>query len=398
MIKISLPKGFKVSGMHSGMKKTKKDIGLIFSQSKCVAAGVFTQNKVKAAPVILTQQILKKNEGINAVIVNSANANCCTGKQGMIDAKKMVQITSDCLNVGMNNVCVCSTGIIGHKMDMEKIIAAIPQLVDTLSYKKEAVLDFARSILTTDKDVKIKTISVNICGKKVMIIGVCKGAGMVHPKMATMLAYILTDANIEQKALTKVLKETNEVSFNAISVDGDMSTNDTVILLANAQAGNELIKTGTKEYDEFKSGLNVVLQKLAQDIVEDGEGSTKIVTITVKGTKTKKDAEKATRVIANSQLVKTSLYGQDPNWGRIASSVGASMIAGLDPDKMEIILDGVTFYNGKRIDVPAKKKAKVYKNKYVDIVVDVKAGKEEYSMFTCDLTKRYVEINAHYTT
>jgi glutamate N-acetyltransferase/amino-acid N-acetyltransferase len=177
-----------------------------------------------------------------------------------------------------------------------------------------------------------------------------------------------------------------------------MSTNDTVLLLANAQAENELIETGTKEYEKFKSGLNVVLQKLAQDIVEDGEGSTKIVTITVKGTKTKKDAEKASRVIANSQLVKTSLYGQDPNWGRIASSVGSSMIAGLDPEKMEIILDGITFYKGKRIDVSAKDKAKVYKNKYIDIVVDVKVGKEEYSMFTCDLTKRYVEINAHYTT
>jgi len=396
MAKNILPKGFKLSGIHCGMKHRNKDLGLIVSETIAKCSGVFTLNKVKAAPVILTEKMLKKTKGIKAVIVNSANANCCTGKKGMQDAIAMQKALSSALGVLDNEVAVCSTGIIGQRLPLERIVNGISLLVKKLA--KDKLKSFAKAILTTDKTIKLKTQQFIVNGKKVTITGICKGAGMVHPKMATMLCFILTDANIEKRALDKALKNSNEKSFNAITVDGDMSTNDTALLLANGAADNKIIKAGSKEYSKFLKALNVVTEKLAKDIVEDGEGSTKIVTVTVKGTKSAADAQKAARRIANSQLVKTSIYGQDPNWGRIASSVGSTMIKGVDPEKMQIILDGVTFYKGKCLDLPKRITSKVYKNKHVDIIVDIKAGKYEYSMFSCDLTKRYVEINAHYTT
>ncbi len=396
MAKNFLPKGFTVSGIHCGMKHRKKDLGLILSDNIAKCSGVFTLNKVKAAPVILTEKLLKKSKGIKAVIVNSANANCCTGKKGMSDAIAMQKATAGSLELSESEVAVCSTGIIGQRLPLEKIVKGLTQLKKKLS--KDKLKDFANAILTTDKNIKLKTQTVIIGGKKVTITGICKGAGMVHPKMATMLCFVLTDANIQKNALDKALKDTNEKSFNAITVDGDMSTNDTVLVLANAKAENKIIKTGSKEYIKFFKALEIVMEKLAKDIVKDGEGATKIVTITVKGAKSVSDAEIAARRIANSQLVKTSIHGQDPNWGRIASSVGSTMIKGVNPDTMQIILDGVTFYKGKCLVLPKSKTSTVYKGKNVDIIVDIKAGKHEYTMFSCDLTKRYVEINAHYTT
>ena len=392
-----LPQGFLASAVHCGIKRFKKDLVLIYSKTGCKAVGIFTKNKVKAAPLVVSKEILNKSKPIRAVVVNSGNANCCTGWYGVRDAKRMIKTTASSLNVNFNNVLVSSTGIIGKRLPIELIEKKIPALVKALSEK--GLMSAAYGILTTDRNKKIVTEIVNIGRKKIVITGIAKGAGMVHPNMATMLSFIMTDARIDKDALKEALREASDESFNSITIDGDMSTNDTVLLMANGLANNRNIKKRTKEYEVFLKALKVVASGLARKIVEDGEGATKFVTVYIENAKTKKDAYMVARTIANSCLVKTAIHGENPNWGRVASSVGASGVEGIKSNKFEIYLDGVLVFKGGKFAMPSKSRfSKIYKRKNVEIRVSLNLGKKCARITTCDLSKRYVEINSHYMT
>jgi len=396
-MKYVLPKGFLASGVHCGIKKFKKDLALIYSKAGAKAVGLFTKNKVKAAPLIVSKEILKKGSPIKAIIVNSGNANCCTGWYGVRDAKRMINTVCEHLKLKFNNVQVASTGIIGRRLPIESIEEAIPRLVKKLSEK--GLKSAASAILTTDRKIKVGIEKIAVGKKEVLISGIAKGAGMIHPQMATMLSFIVTDARIDKDALKFALREACDKSFNAISIDGDMSTNDTVTLLANGLAGNKTIERGTKEYGVFLKALKSVTFKLAKNIVEDGEGATKFVSVFVDGAKTTRDAFKVARSIANSCLVKASLYGENPNWGRIASSVGASRARKIKPNKFEIYLNRICVFKGGRFAQPHKEKfSKAYKRKNIEILVKLNMGKKDACIWTCDLSKRYVEINSHYMT
>jgi len=397
MAKQALPKGFLASGVHCGIKRFNKDLGIIYSPFACKAAGVFTKNIVKAAPVIVAKETLSKGNLINAIVVNSGNANCCTGRSGIRDAKKMIAAVAENLKVNMSNVCVASTGIIGKRLPIEKIVAAVPKAVKKLSEK--GLFSVAKSILTTDRKIKTESAKFAIGRKEVTICGISKGAGMIHPDMATMLCFITTDARIDKDALKRALKKSVESSFNAITIDGDMSTNDCVLIMANSQAHNRVIKKDSKEFDMFTRHLSKVCFELAKDIIKDGEGATKFVTVHVKGAKTNANAQTVARAVASSLLVKTSIHGQDANWGRVASSVGASMTDSVRQNKIEIFLDGVCMLRKGKFANPQKEKvSKVYKKKNVKILVNLNSGKEEARIWTCDLSKKYVEINSHYIT
>lgn len=397
MSRYILPKGFLASGVHCGIKRFNKDLGLIYSRFPCKGAGVFTKNKIKAAPVLVTKDILSKAKHTSAVIINSGNANCCTGWYGRRDAKKMIHAVCESLKLKFNTVCVASTGIIGKRLPIDKIVSAVPKAVKKLSEK--GIKHLAQAIMTTDRKVKIETTRFNIGRKEVIISGTCKGAGMIHPNMATMLCFIMTDARIDKDALKTALKEGVNSSFNSITVDGDMSTNDSVLLLANGEANNKVVKKNTKEFDIFLRNLKKVTFKLAKDIVENGEGATKFVNICVKGATRELDAKIVAREIANSLLVKTSIHGEDANWGRIASSIGASMADSIKQNKIEIWLDNVCMFKNGRFTVPNRKRAsRIYKKRNIEILVNLNCGKKEARIWTCDLSKRYVELNSHYLT
>jgi glutamate N-acetyltransferase/amino-acid N-acetyltransferase len=395
-MKHKLPKGFLANGIHCGIKKKRKDISLFYSVKPCKCAAVFTTNKSKAAPVILSEEKLKENNYAQAVVVNSGNANCMTGKRGLKDAKKMASVTSFALNIPEDMVHVSSTGVIGVPMPMKLVGKGIPRLVSGLS--PEGLIEAADGIMTTDRFHKVTSRAFSVGDKKVTITGVAKGAGMINPNMATMLAYVLTDANITTGALKMALHESANVSFNAITVDGDMSTNDTVMLLANGRADNPTITEASDPFARFRVNLDIVTKTLASMIVKDGEGASKFIEVHVKGAKSKSDAKKAADTIANSLLVKCAVHGGDPNWGRVASSVGASGVA-FDPDKMEIALDGIMFFKkGKGVSPRVGKGAKVFKKKNASIEVNLHSGKAEAIMYTCDISKRYISINSYYTT
>jgi len=396
-MKYTLPKGFLASGTHCGIKRFKKDLALIYSKTGCKASGVFTRNSVKAAPLVVSKAILKKGLPIRAVIVNSGNANCCTGWYGVRDAKRMINAVCQSLRLNFNGVLVSSTGVIGKRLPISMIEASIPKLARDLSEK--GLLGASSAILTTDKKLKIGVEKFKIGKKDVIITGFAKGAGMIHPNMATMLCFVMTDARIDKGALKSALKDACAVSFNAITIEGDMSTNDMVLLLAGGMAANRTIKKGTKDYDVFTKALGNVTSKLAKDIVQDGEGATKFVTVYVEGAKTSGDADKVARAIANSCLVKTSVHGENPNWGRVASSVGASGVKGIKQNNFEIYLDGTLVFKRGKFTTPAKTKlSKIYKRKNVEIAVNLNAGTRDAIIWTCDLSKRYVEINSHYMT
>ncbi|MBL7155961.1 MAG: bifunctional glutamate N-acetyltransferase/amino-acid acetyltransferase ArgJ [Candidatus Omnitrophica bacterium] len=396
-MKYILPKGFLASGTHCGIKRFKKDLALIYSKVGCKAAGVFTKNKVKAAPLVVSKTILKKGAPIRAIFINSGNANCCTGWYGTRDAKRMIEAVARNMKLKFNNVLVSSTGVIGKRLPIDLIEDKVPKLVKLLSEK--GIISAAKAIMTTDKKMKISVEKIKVGKKDVIISGMAKGAGMIHPNMATMLSFIMTDAKIDKDALKTALRESCDRSFNSITIDGDMSTNDTVLLLANGLANNSTIKRKTKEYRVFLKALKKVAFKLAKDIVEDGEGATKFVSVYVENARTAKDAYKVARAIANSCLVKTSIHGGDPNWGRVASSVGASGVEGIKPNKIEIYLDGVCAFKGGKFTIPSREKLhKIYKRKNVEICVNLNLGKKNAVIWTCDLSKRYVEINSHYMT
>ncbi|PNR97801.1 ornithine acetyltransferase [Petrotoga mexicana DSM 14811] len=398
---IVLPLGFKVWGIHCGIKKLKKDLGLIYSEKKANASAVFTTNKVKAAPVILSMENIKDNE-MQAVIVNSGNANACTGVKGYSDAISMAEKTAEILNLKPEDVFVSSTGVIGVPLPIEKILNGIESFEKNIDLANDDLVSFAQAIMTTDTFPKINSTQVVIGGKKITITGVAKGSGMIHPNMATMLSFILTDANISKSALNKALKQSVNDSFNLITVDGDTSTNDTVLILANKQAKNEEITEDSHEYNLFQKALYEVVENLAKKIVIDGEGATKFFEVQVKNAKTKEDAKLISRSIAKSNLVKTAIHGEDANWGRVLAAAGYSG-GNFDPNRVDVWFQSCVgkiqlCQDGHFIEFNEIKAKEILGEKELKIIVDLKDGEESAISWGCDLSYKYVEINGGYRT
>jgi glutamate N-acetyltransferase/amino-acid N-acetyltransferase len=388
---ITAARGFLASGIHCGIKYKNKDLALIYSQVPCVAAGLFTQNRVKAAPVKLSKIHLRNNRA-QAVIINSGNANCCVGAQGTKDSYTMCTKLAKRLGISVNDVLVASTGIIGRKLPIEKIEEKLGILVEKLS--SDSGFDAACAIMTTDTKPKQVSVEIKIGRKKVRIGAIAKGAGMIHPNLATMLAFIATDVVIDRKRLKKALKEAVDNSFNLVSVEGDTSTNDTVLALANGLAGND--RLGSREFQIFQKALNFVCLKLAKMIAKDAEGATKFVEIQVEKAKNFVQAKKIAFRVASSPLVKTALYGKNPNWGRIVAVTGCADFA-IREEKLSIRLDGVMVFNrGIAVRVSPQALKQVFRKREIQIRISLGLGKFSAKVFTCDLSQKYVSINAKY--
>lgn len=390
-----IPKGFLFSTAEAAIKKPgRNDLALIYSNSDCVMSGMFTTNKIKAAPVKLDMRKIKKGSG-RAIIINSGNANACTGEQGMKDAAEMSEIAGNLLRINQDLVYVCSTGVIGTPLPMERIRSKIPSLVASLG--NSSIEDVAASIMTTDTFPKIVTKKVRILNKDIIISGICKGAGMICPNMATMLSFLMTDVNIEKQALDTALKTAVGRSFNRITIDGDMSTNDTTLIMANALSGNPIIKAASKAFMIFSSALAEIAYELSSLIVKDAEGASKLVEIEVVNAKNDKDAEKAAFSIANSLLVKTAIYGNDANWGRFMAALGYSGIS-LKENKTDIYLNKLKIVKNGLGTGKDNEANESLKDKYIRIQINLNIGKGSAKVLTCDLTEGYIKINAEYRT
>ena len=386
--------GFRAAGMYCGIRKMKKDIAMIVSDAPATVAGVFTLNKTQAAPVLVDKIQLNQSSVCSAIVVNSGNANACTGERGLNDAWEMVRATAAALNVPETHVMISSTGVIGQYMPMDKISPAISELAGKLS--KDGNVDAAEAIMTTDTFPKEAAVKFTLGGRMVTIGGVAKGSGMIAPNMATMLAFVTTDIALDQVLLAKALQGANNRSFNRITVDGDMSTNDMVLVLANGMAKNSGITDNSEEYQLFSAALEYVLVKLAKMIAKDGEGATKLIEIMVKGAKTEEEAAQAAKAVANSNLVKTAIHGADANWGRILAAVGYSGID-FNPDNVEISFGELPVLRRNYEIVLDEEKAKdLLQKDNVMIVVNLNQGNQFARFWTCDLTKEYVHINASY--
>ncbi|MGZ8374072.1 MAG: bifunctional glutamate N-acetyltransferase/amino-acid acetyltransferase ArgJ [Nitrospira sp.] len=392
---ITAPLGFQAAGIHCGIKKPGLlDLALCVSDVSGPIAGVFTKNRVAAAPVLLDRRHLRSHCG-RAIIVNSGNANACTGDQGLVAAKTMATTVAQQLSIPVHHVFVGSTGVIGRVLPIDRITTSVPTLVARLSIAGGA--QAARAILTTDLKPKTVTVQGRIGGRVVTIGGMAKGSGMIHPNMATMLAYLTTDAAITPAALQQVLRSATNQSFNCITVDGDTSTNDTVLCLANGFAKNRLIERDTRSYRDFERLLTDAAQELALMICRDGEGVTKVVMIQVQGASTTAAAKRVADTIATSNLVKTALFGEDANWGRIIAAIGRSGVA-IDPNKVSVRFnDIVMVQRGVGTGLEAERKiAQVFKQKEFTITVQLGQGQAHAHMWTTDLSYDYVRINASY--
>jgi glutamate N-acetyltransferase / amino-acid N-acetyltransferase len=388
-------KGFKASSIAAGLKKNgAPDMALIYSERDAVAAGVFTTNKVKAAPVLLSMEHILDGRA-RVIVANAGNANACTGSEGLKNAGLTAEMIAKELGVNPDDVLVASTGVIGAQLDMDKVGKAIPGLVKGLSLDKVQLV--AEAIMTTDSFPKISLFEGEAGGAAYRILGLAKGAGMIMPNMATMLSFILTDIDIQATQLKKALSYSVEKTFNTITVDGDTSTNDTVFIMANGVAGNGALNS--EGYDEFTKGLQFVMKDLSTMIVRDGEGATKLVFINIKGAASVKDAEIAARNIANSYLVKTAFYGQDANWGRIMAALGRSGIA-MQEKEVSILIDDVRIVAGGLAvgQDEEKKAAERMKEKSFSVTIELNIGNHDFNITTCDLTHEYVSINANYRT
>ncbi len=401
---ICSPKGFLASAVHCGLKKSgRADLCLIFSESPALATGAFTSNRFCAAPVTLSKNTIKKSSSIRAVVVNSGNANACTGSLGMKNAKAMLEFTAENLGISSKEVLVCSTGRIGIQMPMEKIRDGIIKSANSLDKNKGS--DAASAIMTTDLVKKECAISFKTQnGEKITIGAMTKGSGMIAPQMlpahphATMLSFITTDANLDKDFLRESFNSCVSASFNKISVDGDMSTNDSVILLSNGTAKNNKIKRNTADANTFTEALHEIMTTMAKSIVLDGEGASKFVTIEIENARTEKDAELCARAISNSMLCKTAWFGGDPNWGRILAAAGYSG-AKFNPSKVDLHYNKTAVISsGKPVDVPETKLAKEVAGKNLIVRLKLGAGNKSCTMWTSDLSYDYVKINADYRT
>jgi glutamate N-acetyltransferase / amino-acid N-acetyltransferase len=386
-------KGFKAAGVAAGLKKHGgKDLGLIFSEVPATVAGVFTKNLIQAAPVVLDRERIASGL-CQAVVVNSGNANCCTGEQGLAAAKATAACTAAELGIAEDHVLISSTGVIGQPLPVEKIEAAVPDLVQSLH--PDGFNDLAEAIMTTDTFPKVLRIEETVEGKTFTIVGVAKGAGMIRPDMATMLCFVCSDIQADHRLLGKMLRIATDRSFNRITIDGDTSTNDTILLMANGSSG---LSIDSDEHTKvFQQALDTLLIDLAKLVVKDGEGATKLVEVVVRGARTKEDADRMASTIANSNLVKTAFFGEDANWGRILGAAGRSGVPVI-PDKIDVYFDDVMMVkNGVGCGIEAESKAtQVLKKAEFTLTVDLNMGTAAHGIFTCDFSVDYVKINADY--
>lgn len=393
---VTFAKGFTAAGVKAGIKKSGNlDVAVIYTKTQAVVAGTFTQNKVAAAPVYVSKEVVATGTA-HAIVANAGCANACTGQQGLDDAHKMAQIAADELGVNADDVIVGSTGVIGVSLPMDKLEAGIKDAVANLSADGSG--NAGRAIITTDTHSKSVTCEFELSGKTVRMGAIAKGSGMIRPNMATMLCYITTDIAIDQALLQKAVSGCVEKSFNMISVDGDMSTNDMVIVLANGEANNAKITEENADYQIFFDKLMMLCTELAKQIAADGEGASKFLTINVKGAKSFADAKTVGMAIANSPLVKTAFFGEDPNWGRVICAVGYSG-ADMVPEKTVVKFGGITiFANGTGATYDEKALAHVMKEKDIVIDIELNMGQEDATIWSCDLSYEYVKINGEYHT
>jgi len=396
----SLPRGFRFAATACGLKKTGAlDLGLFSSDVPASAAAVFTQNLVVAAPVTLSKKHLQLSKGrMRAVVVNSGNANCATGAQGDAASLRTVEETARRLGVPPREIFVCSTGVIGVQLPVEKILRALPSLARNRRPSMRSFAELSLAICTTDTRPKTAAASFKMAGKRIHFVGCAKGAGMIHPNMATTLAFVVTDAAISPSLLKKTLQDVTSRTFNSISVDGDTSTNDTLLVLANGEAGAPSIKAGTKAHRAFRAALEHVCRSLALQIVADGEGAQRVIEIEVRHAKTEAAAKRIAETIATSPLVKTAFAGGDPNWGRIFSAAGRSGVK-FDPGLVDIKMAGIpVLRRGQPVDFNERAASNKLLADHVPLIVDLHAGIATARYWTCDFTSEYVRINASYRT
>ena len=396
----SLPRGFRFAATACGLKKTGAlDLAILSSEVPAAAAAVFTQNLVVAAPVIISRQNLRASKGrMRAVVVNAGNANCATGASGHAAALRTISETAKRLGCQPQELFVCSTGVIGVPLPLEKILRALPLVTRHQRPSARSFAELSLAICTTDTRPKTASASFKMAGKRVHFVGCAKGAGMIHPNMATMLAFVATDANIAPALLQKTLQEVTARTFNAISIDGDTSTNDTLLALANGQAGAPAIKANTSAHRAFHAALEEVCRSLALQIVADGEGAQRVIEIEVRGATSEAAAQRIASTIATSPLVKTAFAGADPNWGRIFAAAGRSGV-NFNPAKVDIKMAGiVVLRRGQPLNFNERAASNRLLAKHVPIVVDLHAGRFSARYWTCDFTAEYVRINASYRT
>ncbi len=397
---ITSPKGFLAAGEHVGIKKVKKDMAIIYSTKPALCSAVFTKNVVKAAPLVLAQKVLSESKYISAIAINSGNANACTGEQGYKDALATSEKLAQCLNLNPNEVLVSSTGVIGQYLNMPVMLNGIEKVASKLSDDEISANNCTEAIMTTDTFTKKISVEIKIDDKVVKVSGIAKGSGMIHPNMATTLSFLTTDINITQELLDEAFKGCIDDSFNMITVDGEMSTNDTCLILANGCAENTLVDKKDENYNKFKEAVDYVLKYLAKQVVLDGEGATKFLEVNVKNTKTKDDAKILCKAILNSQLVKTAFFGKDANWGRILSAMGASGVI-FNPDKVKISFENAVgkielYKNGSPVDFSEEFALEILEEKEIKVDVELDEGNEQITGWGCDLSYEYVKINAEY--
>ncbi|RQD69595.1 MAG: bifunctional glutamate N-acetyltransferase/amino-acid acetyltransferase ArgJ [Tindallia sp. MSAO_Bac2] len=396
---VTSPKGFIASGVHTGVKEDNQlDLAILFSKTEAIAAGVFTQNQAMAAPVIISKDVIK-NHRLRGVVINSGNANACTGSRGMEDAKAIQAKAAELLNISPDELALASTGVIGLPLPLDNILSGIPEAVSKLS--ENGGKDAAKGIMTTDTINKEIAVEVEIDNKIVTVAGMAKGSGMIHPNMATMLGFITTDAAVKPEYLQNALQEVTDSTFNMITVDGDTSTNDTVIVLANGKAENHRIDKDHPERDKFFEALQQVSEYLAKSIVRDGEGASKFIEAEARGFKTLSDARKAARTVLSSNLVKTAIFGGDGNWGRMICSLGYSG-APFNMETVELTLGNgqgemmKVLENGLPLDYDESFVEKILEDNHISIIIEANVGAVSAKGWGCDLTYEYVKINGSY--
>ena len=398
---VTAAKGFMAAGVEAGIKyQNRKDMAMVYSKTPCRAAGVFTTNVVKAAPVLWDKEVVESEWEAQAIVVNSGIANACTGKLGYEYCRETAGAAADALEISPQSVLICSTGVIGMQLPMEKMTEGVRMLAKAIKPGEEAGTDAAKAIMTTDTRNKQVAVKVTIGGKEVTIGGMCKGSGMIHPNMCTMLAFVTTDVNISKKLLQEALSADVQDTFNMVSVDGDTSTNDTLLVLANGQAENPEITEKGADYDTFVEALHYVNETLATKIAGDGEGATALFEVKVIHADNKEDAKTLAKSVITSSLTKAALFGHDANWGRILCALGYSG-AKFDPEAIELYLESsagkiLIFKDGMAADYSEEEATRILSCSEVTALVDMKMGEAEATAWGCDLTYDYVKINADY--
>lgn len=398
---VTAAQGFQAAGIAAGIKKGgTKDMAMVYSEKPCVCAGTFTTNVVKAAPVKWDQKIVEESDYVQAVVCNSGIANACTGQEGYSYCQETAKAAGKALGISAEEVLVASTGVIGQQLPMAVLKEGVKKLAPMLLGTQEAGTLAAEAIMTTDTVKKEVAVEIELSGKKVTIGGMCKGSGMIHPNMCTMLSFVTTDVDIDKNLLKEALRESVQDSYNMISVDGDTSTNDTVLVLANAMAGNPKITEKNQDYEIFKKGLDYVNKTLAQKIAGDGEGATALFEVKITGAQTKEQAVTLSKSVITSNLTKAAIFGHDANWGRILCAMGYSG-AQFDPEKVDLVFESKAgriqiMKNGIGTDYSEEEATKILSEDKVTVIADIKMGEETATAWGCDLTYDYVKINADY--